>query len=192
MLLSDDAGFGQPAAEGGYPPDPPVFWISQNEFIVGRINKENTELSLYKLSLGSSQKKLIGKITIAPEKQPATITRLDEKGLLLALGSKQIFIDLKAETATDLDFTRPSNGFSFECKDNAAGRMIKFNGKETGAFHFRPVTFKADKNIAAFVKEITVGDENYQQGLAVWNTSGKNWANVDAEEVLALVGWISR
>ena len=190
-VLTTDAGFGQPAV-GKYPPDPPIFWIDQNQFVYGWINKESTELAIYRLSVNSKEKKLIGKAAITPEKEPATISKIDEKGLVLNLGTKQILIDLSKEALIEMEFTRPYCGFSFECQDNDLGRSVKLNDQQVGTFQFKPMNFKADKNIAALVKEIRVGNETYQQGLAVWDNIHKTWITVDCEEVLSLVGWINR
>jgi hypothetical protein len=37
-----------------------------------------------------------------------------------------------------------------------------------------------------------MGDEAYQQGLAVYNIVKNKWENIDAEEVASLVGWIKK
>ena len=44
--------------------------------------------------------------------------------------------------------------------------------------------------MVGFVKELLIGAESYQQGIAVWNFTKKAWENVDAEDVLAFIGWI--
>jgi hypothetical protein len=192
ILVGEDMGYGQKGTAGGHVPDPPLFWLSNTEFIYAHFNRENTELSVYRIDLNTNKKKLVSKTAIQPEPQPATISRVDETGLVLLLGQKQIFIDLKSETLTPLVYTKPCYGFSFECVGSGAGRSVKLNDKEVGKFHFKPSNFKTEKNIAAFVKEISIGEESYQQGLAVWNASKNSWTNVDAEDIVAVIGWINR
>jgi hypothetical protein len=191
-VVSDDMGYGQQGTGGSHVPDPPLCWLNNTEFVYGHFNQENTELSVYKINLNTHKKELLGKVVIKPEAQPASINWLDETGLMIQLGQKQIFVDMKNKTVASLDYTRPCHGFSYECVNTASGRLVKLDGKEVGKFHFKPSNFKTEKNIAAFVKEITIGEESYQQGLAVWNVSKNNWVNVEAEEVLSVIGWINR
>jgi hypothetical protein len=89
-----------------------------------------------------------------------------------------------------MQFTNPENGFSVECKDNPYGHIIKLNGKEVGKQHFQLKNIKTAENIAGIVKELVIGTESYQQGLSVWNNSKQAWESVDAEDVVALIGWM--
>ncbi len=193
VLLCDDAGYGQLKTGERHVPDPPLWWLDEENLAYAHFNKENAELCFYKISLKRpGAKKIIAKVQLAVGAgQPAVYSRLPDDGLLLQFDQQQVFVDLKASTATVLDFTKPSHGFSMECNAGAQGRCVKLNNKEVGRFHFRPANFKADNNIAALVKEITVGSESYQQGLAVWNAPTGKWAGVEAEDVLTLAGWIN-
>jgi hypothetical protein len=67
---------------------------------------------------------------------------------------------------------------------------VFLKGKEIGKIHFALNNFKSSAHYAAIVKEIVMGDESYQQGLAVYNTYSSKWENIDAEEVASLVGWV--
>jgi len=187
--LVKDAGYGQMA--GGKNPDPIMWWIDNSNLVYAYFNKENTELTFYKVNVDSKTNTAIGKIVIKPEAQPATVDKLSKDQAVVFLGSKQILVDLAANTVTDQQFTKPSNGFSYECKTNSYGHVVKLNDKEVGKFHFQPKNFKAEKNIAAMVKEITMGEESYQQGIGVWNNTKPGWESVDAEDVLILVGWVN-
>ena len=40
------------------------------------------------------------------------------------------------------------------------------------------------------VKELTIGTDSYQQGLAIWNNTKPGWEKVDAEDVITLIGWV--
>ena len=84
------------------------------------------------------------------------------------------------------------NNFSVEVLPKSTGRAIFYKGKETGKNHFDLKNFKASANYAAIVKEIVMGDESYQQGLAVYNVAKGKWENIDAEDVASLVGWIKK
>lgn len=191
ITICEDAGYGQAGTAESHVPDPPLYWLDNANFIYSNFNKENTELAFYKLNIESKDSKLIGKVVITRESLPAEVFRLNETQALVALGYHQILIDHKEKTVSDLAFSSPGNNFSYECKPAAAGRIVKLSGKEIGKYHFNPLNFTTDINIAALVKEITVGTESYQQGISVWNNVNKSWAAVDAEEVLRLVGWIN-
>jgi hypothetical protein len=88
-----------------------------------------------------------------------------------------------------MEYSRPDCGFSYECKSDPKGRNVKLKDKPIGKFHFESKNFAAGDNIAAFVKEMVIGVDSYQQGLMVWNFTKQAWEPVDADEVLTLVGW---
>lgn len=188
--LVKDAGYGQTISANATVPDPVMWWIDNDNFVYAYFNKENTELSFNKINVGSKSSTAIGKIAIKPETQPAKIERISQKQTVMYFGSKQILIDLGSNTVTDQLYSFPSNGFSYECKFNAYGHIVKLNDKEIGKFHFQQKNFKTGNNIAALVKELIVGEDSYQQGIGVWNPSKPGWEKVDSEDVLTLVGWI--
>jgi hypothetical protein len=96
------------------------------------------------------------------------------------------------ETMLLSNYKEIDNNFSIEVQSKSTGRSIYFKGKEIGKNHFDLKNFKASANYAAIVKEIIMGDEAYQQGLAVYNIVKNKWENIDAEEVASLVGWIKK
>ncbi|MCE3228766.1 MAG: hypothetical protein K0S32_3317 [Bacteroidetes bacterium] len=187
--LVKDAGYGQ-SGTGSTTPDPAMWWIDNSNFVYANFNKENTEVTFYKVNVDSKSSTAIGKVAIKPETQAATIEKLNNKQTVMTLGAKQILIDLGANTVSDLVFTVPANGFSYECKTQGYGHAVKLNDKEVGKYHFRTKNFKTENNIAALVKEIVMGEESYQQGLGVWNNNKPGWEKVDAEDVLVLIGFI--
>ncbi|MBA2612715.1 MAG: hypothetical protein H0U95_12125 [Bacteroidetes bacterium] len=190
VLLVADAGYGQSGTKDGRVPDPPMYWIDNSTFVYTNFNKDNTEISFYKVNINSKSNSLVGKIAIKPEAQVAQVQKVNDTQALFFLGNKQILIDHSANTVTELQFTKPTDGFSYECKTNSYGHLVKLNDKDVGKYHFQSKNFKTESNIASLVKEMVVGPESYQQGMAVWNFNKQGWENVDSEDVLTLVGWI--
>ncbi len=188
--LVKDAGYGQKIANDSKVPDPLLWWIDDNTFIYAYFNKENTEIKFIKTFVDTKQTVVLGNSIIIPQNTPAQFTKTSKTQGIYQFGTKQIFIDAAANTVTDLQFTKPSNGFSAECKGSNSGRIIKLNDKEIGKFNFQLRTFKTGGNMAGFVKELLIGTESYQQGIAVWNFTKKGWENVDSEDVLSFIGWI--
>ena len=188
--LVKDAGYGQTGTTDVTKPDPTFWWIDNSNFVYANYNKENTEITFYKINADTKNSTLIGKVAIKPEAQAAKLQKLSNTQALVYLGAKQILIDVSANTVTDLLYTSPSNGFSAECKTNTYGHLVKLNDKEVGKYHFQLKNFKTETNIAAIVKELIMGAESYQQGLGVWNFNKQAWETVDAEDVLTLVGFI--
>lgn len=190
QVLVEDAGYGQSGTkESSYVPDPPMFWLDNDNFIYANFNKDNTELSIIKLNVDTKASTLIGKVTITKEAIPASIIRLSKDQIILRLGNRQLFIDASAAAITLLEASRPEYGFSYVFKSDNKGRAVKLNGKDVGKFHFETKNFVASENIAAFVKELMIGADSYQQGLMVWNFSKQAWENVEADEVLTIAGW---
>lgn len=188
--LVADAGYGQTGTTDVSKPDPPMWWVDNNNFVYANFNKENTEITFNKINVDSKAITLIGKVAIKPETTTAKIQSLTNSQTAIYLGGKQILVDVSAGKVTDLLFTNPINGFSAECKTNSYGRIIKLNDKEIGKQHFQLKNFKTEANIAAVVKELIMGTESYQQGLGIWNNNKQSFETVDAEDVLTLVGFI--
>jgi len=58
-------------------------------------------------------------------------------------------------------------------------------------YPFQLKNFKSSDKTVALVKELIVGTESYQQGMAVWNYEQMKFEKVDADEVLTMAGWIN-
>lgn len=190
VILSMDAGYGQTGTkDNSFVPDPPMYWIDDATFIFLYFNKENTEIVVTKMNVDTKTTEVIAKMAITKESNPAVLTKVDKDQLILRIGNKQALLDLKAGTLVQMDQSRPDKGFSYEFKSDSKGRVVKLNGKEVGKFHFETKNFCAGDNIAAFVKELMIGADSYQQGLMVWNFSKQAWESVEADEVLTIAGW---
>jgi hypothetical protein len=189
VVLSNDAGYGQTNTEFKKP-DVSVWWLDKNTFVYPNFNKDNTEITFMKVSIDTKASVPVGKVTIKQQNEAASFTKISKTQAQYNFGEKKFLVDVEKNTATEMQFTNPENGFTAECKNNPYGHIIKLNGKEVGKHHFQVKNLKTEQNIAAIVKELVVGTESYQQGLSVWNNSKQAWESVDAEEVVALIGWI--
>lgn len=190
VVLTADAGYGQQGTKDNSIPDPPMYWLDNDNFVYAYFNQANTELLVNKMNVDSKTVTTLGKVAISKEKNPAMITRVSKDQLMLWLGNKQILIDLAASTVNQLEHSRPDHGFNYEFKTDPKGRVVRLNGKEVGKYHFETRNFSAGDNTAAFVKELMIGADSYQDGLMVWNFTKQGWDHVEADEVLSLAGWI--
>jgi hypothetical protein len=191
VVLTEDAGYGQIGTKDNFVPDPLMLWFDNTNFLYANFNRENTEISFYKINVDSKASTLVGKAAIAKDEKAADLVKLTPRQVIMTIGAKQLYIDLDNQSVTELLASKPVNGFSYEFKDSPLGRMVKLNGKETGKFHFEPNTFSAGNNIAGFVKELVIGTDHYQQGFMVWNAPRQTWDKVDADEALTIIGWIN-
>ncbi|MBP7809614.1 MAG: hypothetical protein KA163_10000 [Bacteroidia bacterium] len=189
VVLSNDAGYGQTNTELKKP-DVSVWWLDKNNFVYPNFNKDNTEITFVKVSIDTKASVPVGKAAIKQQNEAASFTKISKTQAQYNFGEKKFLVDVEKNTVTEMLFTNPENGFSAECKTNPYGHIIKLNGKEVGKYHFQVKNLRTEQNIAAIVKELVVGTESYQQGLSVWNNSKQAWERVDAEEVIALIGWI--
>ncbi len=190
--LVKDAGYGQIVKEGKTP-DPPMWWIDNNNFIYLYYNKENTEVSVYKVNADTKVSTLMGKLPFKPGTKAPFIKKEDKFVTTVNFSEKIISVNMKNDKVEELSFTYPSDGFAAEAKASGSGRRIlqMNNNKELGKYHFQLKNFKTSENTIGLVKELVVGEESYQQGMAVWNYDQKKFEKVDAEDVLTLVGWIN-
>jgi hypothetical protein len=188
-VIAPDAGYGQQGVKDNKNPDPPHWWLDNNTFVYGNFNQPNTELTFYKTTL-QGKNDIIGKVLCKQENKAANVSQLGAGKTIVYLGSKQILIDSDKNSVTDMAYSFPENNFTYECKAGPNARAIKLKDKEVGKFPFQSKNFKTENNIAALVKEMSVGDESYQQGLMIWNAVKQSWDKLDTDEVLTMAGWV--
>jgi hypothetical protein len=190
--LVKDAGYGQKTSDGKIP-DPPMWWIDNSTFIYANYNQENTEVSFYKVNADTKNATLMGKIPFKPGGTAPILTKEDKYVTTLNYGDKMILVNSKNDKVEEVSFTYPLNGFAAEVKAGPKGRRILLanNQKELGLYPFQLKNFKTSDKTVALVKELIVGTESYQQGMAVWNFEQLKFERVDADEVLTMVGWIT-
>lgn len=190
--LAKDAGYGQ-TLSSGKTPDPPMWWIDNSTFIYAYYNKENTEITFYKVNVDTKASTPMGKLPFKPGTNAPIITKEDKNVTTINYGEKLVAVNAKNDKVEELGFTYPINGFAAEVKASPQGRRILLanNSKELGKYHFQLKNFKTNDKTIAVVKELIVGTESYQQGMAVWNFDQLKFEKVDAEEVLTLCGWIN-
>lgn len=189
VVLSTDAGYGQTNTEYKKP-DVSIWWLDKNTFVYPNFNKDNTEITFVKVSIDTKASIPVGKASIKQQNEQPNFVKISKTQAQYNFGEKKFLIDVEKNSVTEMQYTNPENGFTAECKNNPYGHVIKLNGKEVGKYHFQVKNLRTEQNIAAIVKELVVGTESYQQGLSVWNNSKQAWESVDAEEVVALIGWI--
>jgi hypothetical protein len=187
--LVSDAGYGQRGKDG--PEDPPLMWLNNDAFLYVWFSKDGKELAVYVVNATTKKIELIGKVS-GPGQAPAYIEKADTELYLLHFQDKQFKIDLKNKKVEEMTFTYPAFGFSAEIKSGPKGKriLLKDEPKEIGVFHFRLSNFSAHNKICGLVKEIVAGEDSYQQGMVVWNDVKKKFENVDAEDVISMLGWI--
>ena len=190
--LVKDAGYGQKTNDGKKP-DPSMWWIDNNNFVYAHYNAENTEVSFNKVNVDSKKITPLGTVPFKAGLKNPVFTQEDRNVVTLNYGDKIIAINTKIDKVENLDFTYPVNGFAAEVKNSPKGRRVLMmnNNKELGQYPFQLKNFKSNDVMVALVREILVGTESYQQGMAVWNYDQKKFEKVDADEVLTLVGWIN-
>lgn len=190
--LVKDAGYGQ-MCDGGKIPDPPMWWIDNSNFVYTNYNKDNTEIAFYKVNADSKNSTLIGKIPFKPGKIAPIVTKEDKNVTTLNFGDKMVLVNTKTDKVEEVNFTYAINGFAAEVKAGPKGRRVLLanNQKELGLYPFQLKNFKTTDKTVALVKEMIVGTESYQQGMAVWNYEQMKFEKVDADEVLTMAGWIN-
>ena len=188
--LMADAGWGQIITTDGRKPDPQVWWMNNHEFIYTQFNKDNSEVTFVKVNLTTRANSVVGKGSIKQQNSVGYFTEVNPSLATYMFGDKKFLIDAAKNTVTELLFTYPEDGFSVECKKMPYGHIIKLNDKEIGKYQFQLKNVKTEHNIMGLVKELIIGTDSYQQGLAVWNNNKPGWEKVDAEDVITLIGWV--
>ncbi len=192
VLLMEDAGHGGVSSTyklGGIP----IYWIDNNTFVFPNVKITNLEGAFVKYNLLTKTGKEIGVFNSTSNLSPNYKIQEEPSSKLLEFyfKDKLYLVNPIKETMLISNYKEIGNGYAIEVVEKPAGRSVYLKGKEIGKIHFGLTNIKSSPHYAAIVKEIVMGDESYQQGLSIYNTSSLKWENIDGEDVASLVGWIN-
>lgn len=193
VLLMEDAGHGGVSTTyklAGIP----LYWLDNNTFLFPNVKVSNLQGVIVKYNLLTKTAKEIGPFN-STSNLSANFRFQKAYGNTFVefyFKDKLYLINPAKETMLLSNYREMDTNFSVEVEAKPTGRGIWYKGKEIGKNHFEINNFKASSNYAAIVKELVMGDESYQQGLVVYSINKAKWENVDAEEVVALIGWIKQ
>lgn len=190
VLLIEDAGHGGVSATDKRT-DIPIYWIDENTFLFPNIKITDLEGTIIKYNLATSTAKTLGTFN-SVSKLPATYKLVKGRNSFVEFYFKEklyILNPLK-ETMLISNYKEVDSNYSIEVEAKAKGRSIYYKGAEIGKHHFAMHTFKVGTNYSAFLKEIVMGDESYQQGLSVYVPALAKWQNIATIDIASVVGWI--
>lgn len=189
-VLLEDAGHGGVSKTyklGGIP----IFWVDNNTFLFPNVKVSNLEGSIVKYDLTTKTAKEIGTFNSSATQSPGyRIEKTKNSFVEFYFKDKLYLINPIKETMLQTNYKEFDSNFSVEIVAKPTGRGVWYKGKEVGRNHFEIKNFKASAGYAAIVKELQMGDELYQQGIAIFNITKSKWEDVEAENVASLVGWI--
>ncbi len=193
VVLMEDAGHGGVSSTSKLSAVP-VYWIDNTTFIFPNVKITNLEGAIVKYNIDTKVAKELG--TFNSTSSTAAIYKLEKANnatfVEFYFKEKLYMINPAKETMLLSNYKEFDSNFSVEVQPKATGRAIFFKGKEIAKNHFELYNFKASQNHAAIVKEINMGDETYQQGMAIYVIEKAKWENIDCEDVASLVGWIKK
>ncbi|HRG01943.1 MAG TPA: hypothetical protein PKZ75_12575 [Bacteroidia bacterium] len=190
VLLMENAGHGGVTATDKKT-EIPIYWIDDNTFLFPNIKITDLEGTIVKYNLTTSAAKTLGTFS-SVSKIPATYKLVKGRNSFVEFYFKEklyILNPLK-ETMLISNYKEIDSNYSIEVEAKAKGRSIYYKGAEIGKHHFALNTFKVGTNYSAFLKEIVMGDESYQQGLSVYVTGIGKWQNIATIDIASVVGWI--
>lgn len=190
VVLMEDAGHcGVSATEKKI--DIPLYWIDNNTFLFPYIKVTDLEGSIVKYNLLTKTTKILGTFN-SVSKLPAVynLVKGNSSYVEFYFKEKLYLINPIKETMLLSAYKEVDSNYSIEVEAKPKGRTIFFKGKEVGRNHFELNTFKTSANYAAFLKEVVMGDESYQQGLSVYIVATAKWQNIVTIDIASVVGWI--
>jgi len=190
VVLMEDAGHGGVSATSKKA-DIPIYWVDDNTFLFPYIKITDLEGTIIKYNLATSSSKVLGTFT-STVNIPATYSLVKGRNSFVEFYFKEKLYVLNPSKETMLlsIYKEIDANYSVEVEAKAKGRSIYFKGKEIGKHHFGLNTFKVGEHYAAFLKEIVMGDESYQQGLSVYAPSLEKWQNIATIDIASVIGWI--
>lgn len=193
VVLMEDAGHGGVSAThslGGIP----IYWIDNNSFLFPNIKVTNLEGSIVKYTISTKTIKEIGTFNSTANVPAAYKLEKSFRAPIVEFYFKEklYLINPLKETMLISNYKEMDANFSVEVQPKSTGRGIYCKGKDIGRNHFNLKDFKSSANYAAIVKEVMMGDEPYQQGLAIYAIATNKWENIDGEDAAAIIGWIKK
>lgn len=190
VILMEDAGHGA-VSSTDESTHIPLYWIDDNAFLFPYIKTTDLEGSIVKYNLLTKTTKIIGSFN-SLSKIPATYKLIKGTNSYVEFYFKEklYIINPIKETMLISNYKEVDVNYSVEVEAKAKGRAIFYKGKEIGKNHFEMNTFKTSANYAAFLKEVVMGDESYQQGLSVYIVALEKWQNIVTIDIASVVGWI--
>jgi hypothetical protein len=189
-ILMEDAGHGG-VSSVDEKVNIPLYWIDENTFLFPYIKIPDLEGSIIKYNLLTKTAKALGTFN-SLSKMPATYILVKGYNSYIEFYFKEklFLINPVKETMLISNYKEVDANFAVEVEAKAKGRAIFYKGKEIGRNHFELNTFKTSVNYAAFLKEVVMGDESYQQGLSVYIVASGKWQNIVTIDIASVVGWI--
>ncbi len=193
VVLMEDAGHGGVSSThklAGIP----VYWLDNTTFLFPNIKITNLEGTIVKYNLTTQTAKEIGKFNSTSNLSSNFKIQKANGNMLVEFyfKDKYYLVNPAKETMLQSNYKEIDSNFSIEIEEKPTGRGVWYKGKEIGKDHFDLKNFKSSANYAAIVKEITMGDETYQQGMSVYNVYKGKWESLDGEDVACLIGWIKQ
>ncbi len=192
-LLINDAGYGEAMAQSDKSPAIPFHWIDNDNFIFPYydVSRNNCILTIVNVKDKSQQR--LEKIIDIPKSRENSYFDHDAEGNLEYVCAKGKFlIDIKMKKSTQVIFERIGNAFDVEYFEQPYGHAVKYQKIEIGKYHFDLRQIKSGKSYLALYKLLMVGKEFYPQGLNIWNSSTKQWTEIEADDVASIIGWIEK
>ena len=192
VVLMEDAGHGG-VSSGDKKTDIPLYWIDDNTFLFPNIKITDLEGDIVKYNLLTNTAKTLGAFN-STSKIPATyqLQKGNNAFIEFYFKDKLYMINPAKETMLLSAYKEVDSNYSIEVEAKPKGRAIFYKGKEIGRNHFELTTFKTSNNYAAFLKEVVMGDESYQQGLSIYITTSTKWQNIVTIDIASVVGWIKK
>ena len=192
-VLVKDAGYGeaQPLIGGDVKRKFAIFWLDNSSFLYANFSNDQHALSIYKVETNKNAEK-IADIDAIPATAANAYFELDAtNNIIYSCGKGRFIVDVKKKKAEPVIFENVGNNFWVESAENAKyGRIVKYEATEIGKKWCRFDNAQTSREYAAFQTEMVVGPERYPQGIAVWNTTAKKWALLDASSVANIIGWV--
>lgn len=192
QILMEDAGHGGVSTGSAYKIGGiPIYWVDNNVFLFPNIKVSNLEGSIVKYDLKTKTAKEIGTFSSTSNLAPGyKLIKGKSSFVEFYFKDRLYLINPTKDVMLLTNFKEFDAGFSVEMIAKQNGRGVWLKGKEVGRQHFETKNFRSTTNHAALLKEVFFGDESIQQGLAVYSVTDNKWEDLQAEKVVAIIGWI--
>ena len=191
ILLVQDAGFGEEILDSKKTSEIPIFWIDNNTFVFPYYPITKNKATIIEIDLKAGAQIKLGDINDMPKANVASFFKRDPDNNLLYICPKgNEIIDLKSKGIKTLEYYHCGNKFDAQVNASAAGRIIKFQGKDIGKYHCDLSSVQDCKAAIALEKKMKIENEVYPQGLGVWNVHTKKWTTINVDNVASVIGWV--
>ncbi len=171
----------------------PIYFLDFSQLLYLKNTATNNHLTINKTDINLKIEKDICELDFPMSNLKDARFEKTEQSLYLILNNfEKVQIIENYASCKEVQKIPLNTNFAIDIAPSTKKKKIYFNDAEVGAQYCNIAQVTQVNNKIALVKEIMLGSEVYQEGIAVWTESAKKWFTFEADNIVSLAGFIDK